>query len=126
METTNKEFKLKEDLSFFIEEDREKFLFIRLVGAINSQNSYIFQNEILKILGERLFVIFDCKDLTYLTSSGIGAFLFIKNKLKKNNGGVFIINPQPKVVAILGSMGVTDMVEDYKKILKIIENTNVS
>lgn len=118
-----KEFKLKDSLSFFIEKKDEKSIFIKLIGSINSQNSYLFQNEIIKILDNRLFVIFDCEELSYLTSSGIGAFLFIKNKLRKSNGNLFIINPQPKIIAILGTMGVTDMVEDYSKIEKIIKNS---
>ncbi|HOJ62803.1 MAG TPA: STAS domain-containing protein [Spirochaetota bacterium] len=119
-----REIKLKDNLSLIIEKEEEKFLVIALKGQINSQNSYSFQNEILNILKDTPFIIFDCKELNYITSSGIGAFLFIRNKLRNNNGNVFLINPQPKILSILGSMGVVNMIEEYNKILKIIESSN--
>lgn len=120
-----KEIKIKENLNLTIEEESEKFLRIKLSGTLNSQNSYSFQNEILKILKDKQFIIFNCEELTYLTSSGIGAFLFIRNKLRdNNNGNAFLIKPQHKIISILGSMGVVNMIEEYEKILKIIENND--
>ncbi len=116
-----REIKFIENLSLEIENEESSVITVKTKGTINSQNSYALQNELLKLLKEEVFIIFDCKELTYITSSGIGSLLFIKNKIKKMNGDIFLTNPQAKVSSVLSSMGVSDILYEYSEILNKIK-----
>ncbi|HOV15308.1 MAG TPA: STAS domain-containing protein, partial [Spirochaetota bacterium] len=110
-------------LAITIKEESKNILKINAYGSISSQNSYDMQNEVMKMLKENHHIIFDCRDLTYISSSGIGSLLFIKSKIKKLNGDIFLINPQEKVNSIFSTMGVSDILYQYDKAMSIISDS---
>lgn len=52
-------------------------------------------------------IILDISGLTYISSAGIGAMMSIARKLSQGGGELVLMQPSPKVFAILDGLGFT-------------------
>src|SRR5688500_16802901 len=52
-------------------------------------------------------VILDISGLSYISSAGIGAMMGLARKLGQRGGNLVLLNPSPKVFAILDGLGFT-------------------
>jgi len=52
-------------------------------------------------------VILDISGLSYISSAGIGAMMSLARKLSQSGGELVLMNPSPKVFAILDGLGFT-------------------
>ncbi|MCX7020224.1 MAG: STAS domain-containing protein [bacterium] len=62
-------------------------------------------------------IILDISGLSYISSAGIGAMMGLTRKLNQLSGELILLNPTPKVYAILDGLGFT-------KIFKIANSEN--
>lgn len=90
----------EESLTIFLEKisGLENALILHLDGNLHSDNSALFQKRITKAIGlgfENL--IFDCEYLLSVSSSGIGAFTYIKKTVESRGGDIFFSGVKPKV-----------------------------
>lgn len=60
-----------------------------------------------------LRVLFDAEEASYMDSSFIGVILAVKKRLSKQ-GGVFLLNPDPRIVEIFKVMGLSDFIPELK------------
>ncbi|MFC1479719.1 STAS domain-containing protein [Planctomycetota bacterium] len=82
---------LKEDSSVYI---------LTVSGLIDSYTARAFQKPIIELArSDASVVVMDCKDLTYVSSAGIGSFVVLGDELGKK-GGLVLYNLQPNVLKI--------------------------
>lgn len=81
-------------------------LLIYLNGYIDTYNSSFFQKRIAKVV-ESGFVnlIFNCKALNYVSSTGIGSFTAFLKMVKPKSGDVVLLEIQPKVYEVFQLLG---------------------
>ncbi len=81
-------------------------LVIHLNGYINSYNSLSFQKKIEKVIEAGFTkLIFNCKRLTYISSTGIGSFTVLLQHIKKKGGDIVLMNIPSKVQDIFKLLG---------------------
>lgn len=91
-------------------------LIYSLRGYIDAHTVIDFEKAIQGAidLGSRC-IILDISGLTYISSAGIGAMMSLARKLTQGGGELVLMNPSPKVFAILDGLGFT-------RIFKIAED----
>ncbi|MDO4506003.1 MAG: STAS domain-containing protein [Spirochaetales bacterium] len=77
-----------------------------LNGYIDTYNSVYFQKQVNKIVGAGLVnIIFNCSNLNYVSSTGIGSFTAFLKLVKPKNGDIVLLNIQPKVYEVFQLLG---------------------
>jgi len=81
---------------------------VKCLGNIDTYNSAYFQKKMDMIFKYGYNkIIFDLAHINYVSSTGIGSFTEFLKTLKKNNGDMCVINPQPKVLEVFQLLGFT-------------------
>ena len=70
---------------------------VRPEGSIDTNTFMTLQNEVDPILEKAKVIIFDMKDVNYVSSAGVGVVLLAEQTLKSNNGKVLMVNLQPQI-----------------------------
>ena len=91
----------------YLQSDNNSINF-QVFGEINAHNSYEFQLQISNLVKNKKLVKFDCEGLTYISSSGIGALVFMKKIVNASKGKMEIINCIDLVKSVFSAMGVSD------------------
>ena len=101
---------------------------IRPEGSIDTNTFMTLQNEVDPILGKSpKVIIFDMKDVNYVSSAGVGVVLLAEQTLKENNGKVLMVNLQPQIkkvfdiVKALPDQQVFSSMEEMDRYLKEIQ-----
>ncbi|HOV15151.1 MAG TPA: STAS domain-containing protein, partial [Spirochaetota bacterium] len=90
---------IKDSLRIYLEKDSgdSQFLEMTLKGFLDTYNSSDFQREVTKIIeGGSLKILFNCSELNYVSSTGIGAFTAFLKTLKQKQGDLVLASLQPK------------------------------
>jgi anti-sigma B factor antagonist len=83
-------------------------LIIRMIGFLDTYNSSDFQKRMMDVVESgRVRLIFDCRELSYVSSTGIGSFTMILKSVKPAGGALVLINVQPKVLEVFHLLGFT-------------------
>ncbi len=81
-------------------------LLIHLDGYIDTYNSGILQSRIEKAIGaDFIYLIFQCTNLNYVSSTGIGAFTSFLKALTPKGGELVLLQLQPKVYEVFQLLG---------------------
>ena len=100
---------------------------IRPEGSIDTNTFMTLQNEVDPILGKSKVIIFDMKDVNYVSSAGVGVVLLAEQSLKANNGKVLMVNLQPQIkkvfdiVKALPDQQVFSSLEEMDRYLKEVQ-----
>ncbi|MFN0157947.1 MAG: STAS domain-containing protein [Bacteroidota bacterium] len=70
-----------------------------------------FQN-LLK--GERFQIVVNCRDLSYISSAGLGVFMAFIEDVRKNQGDIKLTNLSPKVYNVFDLLGFPLLYEIFK------------
>jgi anti-anti-sigma factor len=98
----------------------DNVLVLYLTGFIDTYNSNYFQKQIAKAVAAGFIrLVFQCKSLSYLSSTGIGSFTAVLNSVKSRGGDMVLFDIQPKVYEVLQLLG-------FSQFFKIKENLNIS
>ena len=86
--------------------DVDNGLVIYLNGYIDTYNSSFFQKRISKVV-ESGFVnlVFNCSNLNYVSSTGIGSFTAFLKLIKPKGGDIVLLEIQPKVYEVFQLLG---------------------
>lgn len=97
-------------------------LIVQTIGEINTFNSSKFQAVVQKAIdsGYRYF-IFNCANIHYLSSTGVGAFTFILKAVKAVSGQMVICEMRPKVYEVFCLLGFNKFFQIYDSLDKAIE-----
>ena len=103
-------------------ENSNKAIAITLNGYIDTYNSVFFQKQIRKIVSVGFRnLVFNCKALNYVSSTGIGSFTSFLKLVKPAGGDIVLVGIQPKVYEVFQLLGfsqffnIEDSVEDATK-----------
>ena len=98
-------------------------LYLTLSGRVASQNVADLENRLtnIRLQNPKGSVIFDCKDLVYISSAGLRVLLSFH---KKESVPIKIINVSPEAYEIFDITGFTEIFEVTKK-LRDVSNENV-
>lgn len=90
---------------------------VHLKGFIDTQNSKFFETQISKILEARFKkLVFDCLELSYISSTGIGSISILIRQAKQIGGEIAFMNVQPKVLEVFSMLG-------FLKLFNLVSST---
>ncbi len=117
---------IKDSLRIYLEKDNKdsSFIVMNLKGFLDTYNSADFQREVNKIIESGFVkILFNCSELNYVSSTGIGAFTAFLKTLKQKNGDMVLSYLQPKVFEVFQLLGfskffnIAPSLEEARKIL---------
>lgn len=87
-------------------EKKGEFLVLQIVGRIDTTNYTEFEKFISEVidLGDKNLVL-DCKNLNYISSSGLRVFLITQKRLMGAAGKLHLCNMQPSIKEIFDISG---------------------
>ncbi len=87
---------------------------ITLNGYIDIYTSAFFQAQIEKIMGAGFInLIFDCKNLDYVSSTGIGVFSSLLKNIKLQSGDIALVGMPGKVYEVFQLLGFVQLFRFY-------------
>ena len=87
----------------------EQCIVIVLIGYIDTYNSTFFQQKVMTLINAGYVqIIFDCSQLEYVSSTGIGSFTSFLKTVKAKDGDIVLLSLQPKVYEVFQLLGFAD------------------
>lgn len=86
---------------------------VELIGRLDTASVADFDEVIAEVIADDNDVVFDCKDLEYISSSGLRSVLNAHKQLKAAGGSLELVNLQPAVKSVFDLTG-------FSVILKIL------
>jgi anti-sigma B factor antagonist len=100
----------------------EKCLVLYLVGYIDTYNADVVRSRVEKAVDKGFVkLIFDARQLNYLSSSGVAYFVQLMKTLKLNNGNLVLIYVHPKVHEVLELLGFLQFFEIKESLNEAID-----
>jgi anti-sigma B factor antagonist len=95
--------------------DGEGVSVIDLKGYLDAHTAPDLENAFQKLLSDRKFnIVVNCKELTYISSAGLGVFMAFIEDVRKNKGDIKLSNMSPKVYNVFDLLGFPILYEIYK------------
>ena len=88
-----------------------KKMIVELSGQLDTPAASDFDEKVRPHLAKADEVVFDIKDLYYISSSGLRVFLSFKKNIDMSGGKMSIINTAPAVRSIFDVTGFTDILD---------------
>lgn len=116
---------IKDSLRIQLEKDDadSSLIILNLKGFLDTYNSADFQREVNKLIeGGYNKILFNCSELNYVSSTGIGAFTSFLKTVKQKNGDLVLAYLQPKVYEVFQLLGfskffnISNSIADAKQI----------
>lgn len=81
-------------------------LILHLTGYIDTYNFGSFQKQVTKAIeSDFVKLIFNCKGLNYVSSTGIGSFTSFLKTVRSRGGDIVLLEIQPKVYEVFQLLG---------------------
>lgn len=87
---------------------------VRLLGALDIAGAQAVDLEFSRIAGSEDRVLVDFSGVDFLASIGIRTLVVTARTVTRRGGKMVIVGPQPNVLAVLQSAGVSEMVPVYE------------
>lgn len=79
---------------------------IDLKGYLDAHTAPDFENAIQKIINNKQYnIIVNCKNLSYISSAGLGVFMAYIEEVRKNKGDIKITNTSSKIYNVFDILG---------------------
>jgi len=105
-------------LSVDVDIKKPGVLVISPSGSLDTNTYSILEKEVDKVLSSSpIIIIFDLKDLQYISSLGVRVIFKTKKRLKQGNGEFLMINLQPQIKKVFDIINAIP----YLKIFESIE-----
>ena len=86
--------------------DDSSLITLNLKGFLDTYNSADFQREVNRLIESGYIkILFNCSELNYVSSTGIGAFTSFLKSVKQKRGDVVLSFLQPKVYEVFQLLG---------------------
>ncbi len=89
-----------------------------LMGYLDAHTAPILEEAFQSMIGSGKFrIIVNCRDLTYISSAGLGVFMAYIEDVRENKGDIKMSNMTPKVFQIFDLLGfpmLYDIVNDER------------
>ncbi len=95
-------------------EKQGEYVVLKIEGRVDTTNFGVFQNEVENLITEeQKHIVFDCADLSYISSSGLRVFLIAQKKTTALNGKLHLCNLQPTIKEIFDISGFSTIFKVY-------------
>ncbi|MCI0706134.1 MAG: STAS domain-containing protein [Ignavibacteriae bacterium] len=89
---------------------------IELKGYLDAHTAPELETTFQKLLNDKKFnIVVNCKDLTYISSAGLGVFMAYIEDVRKNQGDIKLSNMTAKVYNVFDLLGFPILYEIYKE-----------
>jgi len=79
---------------------------IDLKGYLDAHTAPELEKAFQDLLeGKKFRIVVNCRDLTYISSAGLGVFMAYIEDVRKNNGDIKLSNMSPKVYNVFDLLG---------------------
>jgi anti-sigma B factor antagonist len=96
--------------------DGEGVSVIELKGYLDAHTAPDLETAFQKLLTEKKYnVVVNCRDLSYISSAGLGVFMAYVEDIRKNMGDIKLTNMSPKVYNVFDLLGFPILYEIYKE-----------
>jgi anti-sigma B factor antagonist len=107
-ETTMIDFKIHQ-------RDNEGVSVIELKGYLDAHTAPDLETAFQKLMTENKFnIVVNCRDLSYISSAGLGVFMAYVEDVRKNKGDIKLTNMTPKVYNVFDLLGFPILYEILK------------
>jgi anti-sigma B factor antagonist len=107
-ETTMIDFKIHQ-------RDNEDVSVIELKGYLDAHTAPDLETAFQKLITENKFnIVVNCRDLSYISSAGLGVFMAYVEDVRKNKGDIKLTNMTPKVYNVFDLLGFPILYEIFK------------
>jgi anti-sigma B factor antagonist len=101
--------------------DGEGVSVIDLKGYLDAHTAPDLENAFQKLINEKKFnIVVNCRDLSYISSAGLGVFMAYIEDVRKNQGDIKLTNMSPKVYNVFDLLGFPILYEIYKDELEAV------
>jgi anti-sigma B factor antagonist len=88
---------------------------IELKGYLDAHTAPDLETAFQKLMTENKFnIVVNCRDLSYISSAGLGVFMAYVEDVRKNKGDIKLTNMTPKVYNVFDLLGFPILYEIYK------------
>ena len=88
---------------------------IELKGYLDAHTAPDLENAFQKLMTEKKYnIVVNFRDLSYISSAGLGVFMAYVEEVRKNNGDIKLTNMTPKVYNVFDLLGFPILYEIYK------------
>lgn len=95
--------------------DGEGISVIELKGYLDAHTAPDLESAFQKLLTEKKYnIVVNCRDLSYISSAGLGVFMAYVEDVRKNNGDIKLTNMSSKVYNVFDLLGFPMLYEIYK------------
>lgn len=95
--------------------DGEGFSVLELRGYLDAHTAPDLENTFQKLLTDKKFnIVVNCRDLTYISSAGLGVFMAYIEDVRKNKGDIKLTNMSAKVYNVFDLLGFPVLYEIFK------------
>jgi len=79
---------------------------LELKGYLDAHTAPELEKAFQKLIdGKKFSIVVNCRDLTYISSAGLGVFMAYIEDVRKNNGDIKLSNMSPKVYNVFDLLG---------------------
>jgi len=118
-----KEIKIDDSITLIIKQEEDTTI-IEIKGYIDYTNYLDFQRQINPYIKNNAKIVFICKELNFISSSGIASFVQFSKKMEEKNGKVIFVSFQKKIVEVLNAIKLDKtllIIEDMNKLKEILK-----
>jgi anti-sigma B factor antagonist len=104
---------------------------LELKGYLDAHTAPKLEDALQGLLNNsRFHIVVNCKDLSYISSAGLGVFMAFIEDVRKHNGDIKLSNMSPKVYNVFDLLGFPLLYEIFKDeqeaIVKFFDKGNAS
>jgi anti-sigma B factor antagonist len=89
---------------------------LELKGYLDAHTASELESAFQKLLSTKKYnIVVNCKDLSYISSAGLGVFMAFIEDVRKNKGDIKLTNMSPKVYNVFDLLGFPILYEIYKE-----------
>jgi anti-sigma B factor antagonist len=89
---------------------------LELKGYLDAHTAPKLEEAFQSLMNSRRFnIVVNCRDLSYISSAGLGVFMAFIEDVRKNNGDIKLTNMTPKVYNVFDLLGFPLLYEIFKE-----------
>jgi anti-sigma B factor antagonist len=86
-----------------------------LKGYLDAHTAPDLESAFQKLINEKKYkIVVNCRELSYISSAGLGVFMAYVEDIRKNKGDIKLTNMSPKVFNVFDLLGFPILYEIYK------------
>ncbi|MBU1298865.1 MAG: STAS domain-containing protein [Bacteroidetes bacterium] len=95
---------------------------VDLKGYLDAHTAPELENALQKLVNNKQYnIVVNCKNLSYISSAGLGVFMAYIEEVRKNKGDIKLTNMSPKIFNVFDILGFPLLYEIYNTELEALQ-----